>query len=139
MSFKETDFPALIKYLKAFLARETDPLLLRDVLQQLVKLYEEVPLYPGIVNMCLGGVVKETRPEELTVGQKIYIRNRGDCYYGTVVAKDADGITIKGVKSVTSEDELELGLKEMEKVNVINEKVLQEMWPSLVFEKGMKK
>lgn len=139
MSFKETDFPALIKFLKAFVARETDPLLLRDVLTQLIKLYEEVPLYPGIVSMCIGGVVKEANPRELALGQKIYIRNREDCYFGTVVNKDEDGVTIKGVKSVTAEDELELGYKEMEKVNVLNEKVLEEMWPSLVFEKGKRK
>ncbi len=139
MSFKETDFPALLKFLKTFMARESDPLLLRDVLQQLIRLYEDVPLYPGIANMCIGGAVKETKPQDLAIGQKVYVRNRDDCYFGTVVAKDADGITLKGVKSVTAEDELELGYKELDKVNVLNEKVLEEMWPSLVFEKGKRK
>ena len=139
MSFKETDFPLLIKFLKTFMAKETDPILIRDVLQQLIKMYEDVPLYPGIVSMCLNTAVKEASPQDLTIGQKIYVRNREDCYHGTVVAKDADGVTIKGVKSVTSEDELEIGFKEMERVSFINEKVFEEIWPSLVFDKGKRK
>ena len=135
MTFKETDFPSLLKFLKSFIKDDTDPILVKDVVMHLVKLYEEVPLYPGIVNMCAGGLVKAADPKTVQPGQKIFIRNREDCYVGTVVSKDADGVTLKGVKSVTNEDELELGFKEMEKVNYINENILREMWPSLVFPK----
>lgn len=135
MTFKETDFPGLIKFLKGFVKEGTDPILVKDVVMQLVKLYEDVPLYPGIVSMCMGGLVKNQDPKTVEIGQKVFIRNREDCYVGTVVSKDDVGVTLKGVKSVTNEDELELGFKEMEKVTIINEKVLEEMWPSLVFPK----
>jgi len=138
MTFKETDFPSLVQYIKNFVEKEEDPILLKDVLMQLVQLYDKVPLYPGIVNMCLGGVAKQVKPEDVVVGQKIYLRNRSDSYCGTVVSKDADGVTLSGVKSVTTEDELEIGFKEMEQVSYINDKVFQEMWPSLVFDKETK-
>lgn len=138
MSFKETDFPGLIKYLKRIVEEEKDPVLVKELVTQLVKLYDEVPLYPGIVNMCIGGVAKTVKPEEVQVGQKVFIRNHEDCFSGTVAEKDGEGIVLKAVKSVTSEDELDFGFREMEKVVVINSEVLKEMWPSLVFNKEQK-
>ncbi|MBF0502183.1 MAG: hypothetical protein HQM09_18730 [Candidatus Riflebacteria bacterium] len=136
MTFKETDFPALIKFLKTFVNEEADPMLIKEVLLQFIKLYEDVPLYPGIVNMCVGRVYKTVPPEEVQIGQKAFIQNGDDCFVGTVVSRDEDGVTLRGVKSLTSDDEIEIGFKEMKKVQLINEKVLEELWPSLVFEKG---
>ncbi len=135
MTYKETDFPGLLRYLKTVATDEADPFLLKQVVLQLVKLYDEVPVYPGIVNMCLGKVIKNVPAADVEVGQKVYIKNREDCYMGTVASKDEDGITLSHVRQVMSEDELELGYKEMEKVSVINDKVLEELWPSLVFPK----
>ncbi|MDN5280420.1 MAG: hypothetical protein PWR01_4385 [Clostridiales bacterium] len=135
MSFKETDFPGLIGYLKRIVAEEKDPLLFKEMVSELVKMYDKIPVYPGIVNMCLGGLARSVRPEEVEVGQKIFIKNREDCFCGTVSEKNADGVVIKAVKSVASEDDLEIGFREMEKVTLINGDVLEEMWPSLVFDK----
>ncbi len=138
MSFKETDFPGLIKYLKRIVEEEKDPMLVKEMVTQLVKLYEDVPLYPGIVNMCVGGVSKAIKPEEIQVGQKVFIRNQDDYFCGTVSAKDGEGVVLKAVKSVTGEDELDMGYREMDKVVIINKDVLKEMWPSLVFDKEQK-
>ncbi|MDD2998309.1 MAG: hypothetical protein PHV05_04550 [Candidatus Riflebacteria bacterium] len=138
MSFKETDFPALIKYLKRIVEDEKDPMLVKELVTQLVKMYEEVPLYPGIVNMCIGGVTRVIKPEEVEIGQRLFIKNREDCFSGTVATKDGEGIVLKAVKTYGSEDELDLGFREMEKVTVINSNVLNEMWPSLVFNKEQK-
>jgi hypothetical protein len=135
MSFKETDFPGLLGYLKRLVAEEKDPLLFKELVTQMVEMYDKIPVYPGIVNMCLGGAAKTVRPEEVEIGQKVFVRNREDCFSGTVAEKDSEGIVIKAVKSVAVEDELELGFREMEKVTVINGDVLKEMWPSLVFDK----
>lgn len=135
MTFKETDFPSLIRFLKGLALEETDPVLLKEVVIRLTKLYEDVPLYPGIVNMCLSGLVKKMQPRDVVEGQKVYIKNGDDCFCGTVVQKDQNGITLKAVRSVTSEDELEMAFKEMDQVTAINDKVLEEMWPSLVFAK----
>lgn len=135
MSFKETDFPGLIGYLKRIVNEEKDPLLFKELVTELVKMYDQVPVYPGIVNMCIGGIAKSVRPEEVEVGQKVFVKNREDCFCGTVAEKSADGVVLKAVKSVATDDDLELGFREMEKVTVINGDVLKEMWPSLVFEK----
>lgn len=139
MTFKETEFPGLIKFLKTFVSEEADPVLVKDVLVHFIKLYEEVPLYPGIVGMCMGSLVKAVDPKDVAVDQKVYIKNGGDCYVGTVVGKDDEGVVLKSVKMVTAEDEYELEYREMDKVSVVNEKVLKELWPSLVFEKDKKR
>lgn len=138
MSFKETDFPGLIKYLRKIVDEEKDPMLVKELVTQLVKLYEEVPVYPGIVSMCIGGVAKTVKPEDVQIGQKVFIRNREECFSGTVAEKDGEGIVLKAAKLISSEDEIDLGFREMEKVVVINNDVLKEMWPSLVFAKEYK-
>ncbi|HOT29142.1 MAG TPA: hypothetical protein PLU72_13235 [Candidatus Ozemobacteraceae bacterium] len=139
MTYKETDFPGLLRYLKTVATEESDPFLLKQVVLQLVKLYDEVPVYPGIVNMCLGKVVKTVPAADVEVGQKIHVKNREDCYTGIVASKDEDGVTLKQVRQIVTEDELELEFGEMEKVSVINDRALEELWPSLVFpkEKGI--
>ncbi|HMM59916.1 MAG TPA: hypothetical protein PKC25_07280, partial [Candidatus Rifleibacterium sp.] len=60
------------------------------------------------------------------------------CLCGTVSGKDGEGIELKAVKLMTSEDELDIGMREISRATVINTNVLKEMWPSLVFEKGQK-
>lgn len=138
MSFKETDFPGLIGYLKKIVAEEKDPLLFKEMVAELVKLYDQVPVYPGIVNMCLGGLCKGIRPEEVEIGQRVFVKNREDCFCGTVSEKNSEGVVLKAVRSVAADDDLELGFREMEKVTIINGDVLKEMWPSLVFDKEQK-
>lgn len=135
MSFKETDFPGLIDYLKKIVNQESDPAMVKELVLKLVKLYDEVPLYPGIVNMCLGGVAKGIKPSEIKVGQKIFVKNQDDYYSGVVSSLSEDGIVLKSAQSVTVEEDFELEFGDMEKITAINEEVLQEMWPSLVFNK----
>lgn len=138
MSFRETDFPGLIKYLKKIVDEEKDPILVKELVSELVKLYEDIPVYPGIVNMCLGGIAKAIKPEDIQIGQKIFIKNRDECVSGTVTEKDGEGIVLKAAKLVTSEDEIDLGFREIEKVVIINNEILKETWPSLVFAKEQK-
>ncbi|MBF0548834.1 MAG: hypothetical protein HQM08_30720 [Candidatus Riflebacteria bacterium] len=139
MTFKETDFPALIKFLKTMMNEETDPIIIKETVLKLIKLYDEIPLYPGIVSMCMARIIKQMNPREIQVGQKVFIKNGDDTYSGMVNSVDSEGISLKGVKSFTSEDELEVGFKEMDRVAMINEKILEETWPSLVSEKGKQK
>jgi hypothetical protein len=135
MSFKETDFPGLMVYLKKLLAEEKDPLLFRELVAQIVQMYDQIPVYPGIVNMCVGQSAKAIDPKEVEVGQKIFVRNHDDCFSGRVSEKNDDGIVLKEALTVAEDEELELGFKEMEKVTLVNENTLKEIWPSLVFDK----
>lgn len=139
MTFKETDFPALMKFMKSFVNEESNPFLVKDMILQMVRLYESVPLYPGIVNMCVGKVKKGVDPKELVPGQKIFLKNGEDSYVGVVSKKMDDGVKLKQVQAITYEDEYEFEFDEMENVQVVNEKVLEELWPSLVFEKDKKR
>ncbi|MBF0409269.1 MAG: hypothetical protein HQM10_18155 [Candidatus Riflebacteria bacterium] len=139
MTFKETDFPVLIKLLKTLATEETDPLLFREAVLSLIKTYDEIPVYPGIVGMCVSRVVKTLSATEISVGQRVFIKNGDDSYSGTVTSIDSDGVTLKGVKSFTGEDELEVGFKEMDKVSILNDRLLEETWPSLLSEKGKQK
>ncbi len=139
MTFKETDFPALIRFMKTFINQESNPFLVKDVMLQLIKMYESVPLYPGIVNMCISQVKKEVDATELTPGQKVFLKNGDDYYVGTVTKKTDDEVKMKDVYALTFEDEYEFELEDMENVQVVRESVLEEVWPSLVFDKDKKR
>lgn len=139
MTLKETDFPLLIRFLKNLISKESDPLIIKELIIHLINLYEQVPLYPGIVNMCLNNSLKEHKPEEMLVGKRYFIQIKDDSYVGTVAEKGNKSILLKGVKIYTSEDELDLNLKEIQKVYSVNDRVLNELWSTLVFEKGVKK
>lgn len=138
MTFKETDFPGLFKFLKLYVTEESDPVLVKEVVLQIIKLYESVPLYPGIVEMCIGGYVKTIDPKEIVVGQKLYIQNGKDYHFGTVTNKDAGGIKLKMTQSVASASELTLKFEQIGKVKVVDENILEKMWPSLIFNKDKK-
>jgi hypothetical protein len=135
MTFKETDFPSIINYLRGFVKEDTDPVLAKDVVLQVIKMYDEVPLYPGIVSSCLYGVLKNLDPKQLSVGQKIHVRAGDRIHCGTVSAVTDKGISLSKVQTVASESEVRLDFGQINGVQQVNEKVLAEKWPSLVFEK----
>lgn len=139
MTFKETEFPALIRFMKTFVNEEANPYLVKDVMLQLIKMHESVPLYPGIVNMCVGQVKKAVEPSELVPGQKVFLKNGDDFYVGVVTKKTDEEVQMKNVHAITFEDEYEFELGDMESVHVINESVLEQLWPSLVFDKDKKR
>lgn len=139
MTFKETEFPALIRFMKSFIHQEANPFLVKDVMLQLIKMYESVPLYPGIVNMCISQVKKPVEPTELEPGQRVFLKNGDDYYVGTVTKKTEDEIKMKNVHALTFEDEYEFELEDMEDVQMVKDNVLEEVWPSLVFDKDKKR
>lgn len=135
MTFKETDFPSLIKFLKVLAETETNPVLFKEAVLRFVKLYEDLPLYPGIVEMCVRNAIKKIDSKEIATGQQVFVQKGADCFVGIVIDKNADSIKLKSAVSVASKNELELKFSDMDQVKIINEKVLEELWPSLSFPK----
>lgn len=135
MTFKETDFPSIINFLRSFVKEDTDPALVRDVVLQVIKLYDEVPLYPGIVSTCLPKVVRTLEPKDLSVGQRVYVRANGATHCGMVSALSDKGVSLSKVQTCAPTSEVRLEFGQITGVQQINERVLPEAWPSLVFER----
>lgn len=138
MSFKETDYAELLQFLKRLLNEERDPLLFRERVAEMVKIYDELPIYPGIVNMCASMAAKQIQPQEAEIGQKIFIKSDEDFYCGTVSKKTDEGVVIREAKSSVDETEIDFSWCEMNEVTTINHNVVNDLWPSLVFQKERK-
>lgn len=138
MSFKETDFTGLIGYLKGLLASQKDPMLFREMVAKLVEFYDELPVYPGIVNMCLGQAQKTVEPKELKKGQRVFLTTAKGCVSGILAKKSDDKVALKEATSFCEAKTTEVELKDISKAVVINEDIVKELWPSLVFDKEQK-
>ncbi|MDD3377303.1 MAG: hypothetical protein PHF08_07600 [Candidatus Riflebacteria bacterium] len=138
MSFKETDFPGLITYLKNLLKNEKDPVLFKALVEQLVEMYDQLPIYPGIVNMCIGQAAKAADAKALEVGQQVSLKVDEDSISGVVKSKTPKGLVLKNATIATLDDEFEVEFREITKATVINKNIVKELWPSLVFDKEKK-
>ncbi|MDD3001779.1 MAG: hypothetical protein PHF29_08490 [Candidatus Riflebacteria bacterium] len=138
MSFKETDFPGLITYLKNLVKNEKDPVLFKELVSQLVEMYDQLPIYPGIVNMCMGQAAKVADVKALEVGQQVSLKVDEDSISGIVKAKTPKGLVLKDATIATPDDEFEVEYREITKATLINKDVVKELWPSLVFDKEKK-
>lgn len=138
MSFKETDFTGLIGYLKGLLATQKDPILFREMVSKLVEFYDQLPVYPGIVNMCLGQAQKVVEPKDLKKGQTVYITTDKGFISGVVAKKVDSKVALKDVITSDAAKTVEVDVKKVAKAVVINENIVKELWPSLVFDKEQK-
>ena len=138
MSFKETDFTGTIGFLKGLLASQKDPILFREMVAKLVDIYDQLPVYPGLVNMCIGQAQKTIEPKDLKRGQKVFVATDLGYVSGTV-AKTGKYLHLKNTLVVNEEKNTELDFGEIKQVSTINENVVEDLWPSLVFNKEQDK
>ncbi len=138
MSFKETDFTGLIGYLKGLLATQKDPMLFKAMVEKLVEIYDQLPVYPGLVNMCINQARKDVDVKDIKKGQTVYLTTKEGMIAG-VVAKTGKKISLKNVMTATETKSVDVDVKKISKAEMINDKVVNELWPSLVFDKEQNK
>lgn len=138
MSFKETDFPGLISYLRNLVQNEDDPVLFKETVSRLVKMYDKLPLYPGIINMCMGKVAVVGDSAKNHAGEQVYLRTDEGFASGTVKAINKKKIVLKDATVLYHYDEVEVEHDECDKSVTFNDNVVKELWPSLCFDKEEK-
>ncbi len=132
MTFKESDFPSILNFLRNFVKEDSDPAMVKDVVLQIIRLYDDVPLYPGIVSMCLGKMVRTIDARQLAVGTRVHLRTVDRRYHGVVSAVSERGVSLSQVTSSGSESEVKLEFGQIAAATLVNDKVLHELWPALV-------
>jgi hypothetical protein len=131
MTFRESDFPALIRHLKSLVEDGTDPVLFREKVAQIVTLYERVPLYPGIAQMCAAQGVKEIDLKDAAPGQRLYLRDGDGGFAGTVTANEGGRVRLDSVSSSKGGSAREVAAGG--KAFLVDLKVLEGLWPSLSY------
>ena len=130
MTFRETDFVGLIKTIKQKSATLKDAELFRKVIQVLIGIYEEIPIYPGLVDMCINNSMKEVPVGELKEGSFVSVKSDAG-YVSGIYAGQKDGkIVLQDAKETVNKGDMEISA---EKATYINENVLSDLWPTLKF------
>ncbi|HDS09011.1 MAG TPA: hypothetical protein ENN73_02185 [Firmicutes bacterium] len=126
MSFSENDFPGLIAQLEKAAGAYPDPAFSLEIVREIIRIFKRVPLYPGIAAACANKIVAETQAGKLKRGNFITVFPlKGVPFSGKVKSISEKEIKLDGNKTAST--------KNIKKIFVINTKVLEEDWPTLIF------
>lgn len=134
MSYKESEFPDLIENISRIAEKYGDASLTLKILNKVVELHKQIPLYPGIVGMCLEKYIEETEVSGLKPGDRVVCDTGDRRIMGTFKISGNGHISLEDVSVVKKTGELEINVKDIVKVSRFKEAILKEVWPTLVFE-----
>ncbi len=132
MTYKETEFPQILEILINY-AKKGFPL--DEIVKEANKLYKNVPIYVGIVGMCVENLVREEEKENFKKGDVIIVVDKDKVYQGTVDKTDKNGnFSLKNVKIIENKKVVKIKFRS-KKLFKIEKNILQKLWPSLCFKK----
>lgn len=135
MTFQETEYPALITSLLNMIKDIDNPIFFQAVLKELWKEHSLIPLYPGIVGMCLSNIVEQKKDlSELVPGERVSLDTSGGKVFGIVDKVDNGKLTVKDPRVITESGSMELDIEDINRINTLSDHVLKKVWPTLVFE-----
>lgn len=132
MTYKESEFPQLLEILIDFKKKKIP---LEEVVSQAYKLYKRVPIYIGIVGMCLENFVSEVSPDKVKKGDTVVIIDKNNIYQGKIQSVCQGKVQLKNMKVTNIKKSGTVSLRN-KKIFVFNYNVLEKLWPSLSFKKN---
>ena len=132
MAFRESETTNLLRSVLDLCEQERNPLIIRELVHKTREFLDRVPLYPGIVKACLAKVLRGSPPStDIVPGAKVIARAEGKTFSGTVVSCEAGCLVLRDVALFQEVPRVQLA--EAEVIHLINDRVLEEDWPSLIF------
>lgn len=132
MTYKETEFPQILEILMKY-AKKGLPL--DEIIKETYNLYKNVPIYIGIVSMCLENLVKEEKKENFKKDDIIILMDNDKIFQGVVDKIDKkNNLSLKNVKVIENKKFVKVKIKQ-QKLLKIEKNILQRLWPSLSFKK----
>ena len=128
MTFKESEHVNVIERL-AELSGSGAPM--DEMLAETWKLDRRIPLYPGITIMCLNAVLEKTETAGIVPGERIAATKGSLKIIGAV--KTVNGCELQLRDVTIMEKKPDYILENADKIEKINEKTLEKVWPALVF------
>ncbi len=129
MTFKQTEVTEILKKLSESSDRYV---FMNELVKEAYRLYKKVPIYPGIVGMCVDNVLKET--QDIKKGDKIIVKCKGLFYEGKITSIKDGTVELTDVKVLQEKKVAKIKLGK-NKVLKYNFSTLGQLWPSLNFEK----
>ncbi len=139
MTFEETELQRLVDEIIRLLEKyRDDPRALEIILSELKSLYRKVPIYPGIITMCLPMVVKSVDPTQLKDGDEVSLLMKdGRVLTGNVSGISQNEVKLKNCLESSGQrpcDEHAVQLKDLKEARLFTREILHREWPDLDFE-----
>jgi len=132
MTYKESEFPQMLEILVNYIKKGIPA---EEIVEQAYNLYKKVPIYIGIVNMCLENLIKEQKVSEIKKGDHVIVKDKINTYEAVVEKIDKNNIYLKNVKVMSNSKKLKLRINSKQKIYKIEKDILGKLWPSLKFKK----
>ncbi len=133
MTFQESEYPNLKREIINLIHKYKNPALVVEILKEIWETHKQIPIYPGIISMCLPSMVKEKKIGELKKGEKVLIKTPDYEILGTIKSKKKDSIMLENPELIRRPRSLEVKSKEIKNILVLEKGVLEKIWPTLVF------
>jgi len=133
MTFQESDYPGLKREMVNLIHKYKNPALVVEVLKEIWETHKQIPIYPGIISMCLSGMVKKKELRELKRGERVLIKTRTIEILGTIKSKKKDSILLEDPELIKRPKSVEVKSKEIKSILTLEKNALEKIWPTLVF------
>ncbi len=134
MTFKETDFPAVLKQINKICQEEKNPAAAVEIIQEMIRIYEQIPLYPGLVNQISNAIEEEVDSDQLSPGDNVTFKAGGEFFLGRIASINDQTVTLDQTIHTESKGTMEIELNKFSECRRINTDALQQEWPELYFE-----
>lgn len=135
MTFRESEFPNMVTQIETVLSKYP-PEALRWYLAELVRIYRAIPVYPGLVGVCLAKAFEACTAEKPPAkGSPLVVwPMRGECVAGKLAAWTKAGVQVEAHHAGKTV-RLKWPHRSLKRVERFRADTLEAFWPTLVFEK----
>lgn len=133
MTFQESEYPNLKREIINLIHKYKNPALVVEILKEIWETHKQIPIYPGIISMCLPSMVEEKKIGELKKGERVLIKTKTLEILGTIKSKKKDSIMLENPELVRRLRSVEVKNREIKNILALEKGVLEKIWPTLVF------
>ncbi len=139
MTFRESEFPNLVHIIDG-VARSYPPAAVSAFIQELVRIYRAIPLYPGLVAMCMGKAFQKWDPKTSKTppdrGSFVILRlSARGCVAGKLLSWTPAAVQIEFRDPFGKLRRARLPRRRIQAVETFRADTLETLWPTLVFDK----
>lgn len=132
MTFQESEYPDLIETVLALAKKGVFGA--DDLLPVMWQLHRQVPIYPGIVKMCLEKIKENPCLSECQTNDLVAIEKDGEKIVGYVEKISGNRLVLRDGYVKQSFNRKEIVIESDNQLERLQPDILKRSWPTLVFE-----
>lgn len=137
MTFRESEFPNMVSQIDSILKRYP-PAAVAAYAEEMLRIYRAIPLYPGLVCMCMGKAFEKWDPKNPPPAKGSFVvirlKVRG-IVAGTILSWTSKGVQIEFRDPFGELRRTRLPQKRIDEVERFRRDTLESFWPTLVFDR----